>query len=149
MPQEQLPARSLAAHARGPAVILNPLANVLTAESLAQALGARAGLAAGESLITPGGEWVGRDWLRVSRGTDQRAGVLEREHRLKSLRGSADAAAAAGNARRRASLDAAREALVQGERERDELQGSVASRAPPACGPSGRTAGRAPARGRV
>ena len=43
----------------------------------------------GGSYITPAGEWVGREWLRVSRGTDQRAGVLEREQRLKELRAAA------------------------------------------------------------
>ena len=67
---------------------------MLTADSLAEALRGRSGLAAGESLITREGEWVGRDWLRVSRGTDQRAGVIEREHRLKALRASAGTAAA-------------------------------------------------------
>ena len=36
-----------------------------------------------ESLITRTGEWIGRDWLRVSRGADPHAGVIEREHRLK------------------------------------------------------------------
>ena len=46
----------------------------------------RASLAAGQSVITRGGEWVGRDWLRVSRGADHHAGVIEREHRLKTLR---------------------------------------------------------------
>ena len=59
---------------------------VRTAASLAAALRARAQLAAGESLITAAGEWVGRDWLRVNRGGDVHAGVLEREHRLKGLR---------------------------------------------------------------
>ena len=47
---------------------------------------ARASLAEGQSLITRAGEWVGRDWLRVSRGADPHAGVLEREQRLKGLR---------------------------------------------------------------
>ena len=45
------------------------------------------------------GEWVGRDWLRVSRGTDQRAGVLEREQRLKELRAAAARAAREVSAR--------------------------------------------------
>ena len=39
-----------------------------------------------QSIITRSGEWIGRDWLRVSRGADQHAGVIEREHRLKGLR---------------------------------------------------------------
>jgi chromosome segregation protein len=46
----------------------------------------RSQLEHGESLITAAGEWIGRDWLRVNRGGDVHAGVLEREHRLKGLR---------------------------------------------------------------
>ena len=56
------------------------------AVALAAALRQRPQLADGESLITAAGEWVGRDWLRVNRGGDVHAGVLEREHRLKGLR---------------------------------------------------------------
>ena len=41
----------------------------------------------GESLVTPDGIWVGRDWLRVARGRDAHAGVLERESRIRALRG--------------------------------------------------------------
>ena len=37
-------------------------------------------------MITRSGEWIGRDWLRVNRGGDPHAGVLEREQRLKQLR---------------------------------------------------------------
>ncbi|MBS0577653.1 MAG: chromosome segregation protein SMC [Proteobacteria bacterium] len=118
------PQASLAARVRGPAPILAQLAGVQTAESLAQALGARHTLAAGESYITREGEWVGRDWLRVSRGTDQRAGVLEREHRLKSLRGAASSAAA-GAAQAESDLGTARSALAQAERERDETQAAL------------------------
>jgi chromosome segregation protein len=62
------------------------LETVRTAPSLAAALRQRTQLADGESLITGAGEWVGRDWLRVNRGGDVHAGVLEREHRLKALR---------------------------------------------------------------
>ncbi len=121
-----VPESTLAARVRGPAAIITPLLSVRTAQSLAQALRGRQGLSAGESYITREGEWVGRDWLRVSRGTDQRAGVLEREHRLKGLRGSAGAAAS-GVERAEAALAAARGALGQVEREREETQASLAS----------------------
>ena len=83
------PAGTLAAQVRGPQAVRSLLEPVRTAASLAVALRARAQLAAGESLITGAGEWVGRDWLRVNRGGDVHAGVLEREHRLKALRGLA------------------------------------------------------------
>ena len=112
-------ADTLAARVRGPAAIVAQLSGVYTAASLQQALAQRRGLAPGSSYITPAGEWVGREWLRVSRGTDQRAGVLEREHRLKSLRGAAGSAAQAVTAAE-AALAGAREGLLKAERERDE-----------------------------
>ncbi len=119
------PQASLAARVRGPAVTVTALSSVRTADSLAQALRARGALAAGESLITREGEWVGRDWLRVSRGTDQRAGVLEREQRLKGLRtGAGTAAAAVGQAE--AALNAARAVLAQVEGEREATQAALA-----------------------
>ncbi|MBV8497060.1 MAG: AAA family ATPase, partial [Gammaproteobacteria bacterium] len=79
-------AKTLAGRVRGPAAALAALGGVLTAASLKEALRGRAALGDGESLITRDGEWVGRDWLRVSRGTDPRAGALAREQRLKTLR---------------------------------------------------------------
>jgi chromosome segregation protein len=117
-------ATTLGSRVRGPAAVLRQLSQVLTAGSLAEALGSRAALGEGQSLITREGEWVGRDWLRVSRGSDPRAGVLAREQRLKGLRTVAGAAAArAGDAEQ--ALAAAREALTQTELERDAAQESM------------------------
>jgi chromosome segregation protein len=79
-------AGTLAGQVRGPQAVRSLLEPVRTAPSLAAALRQRQQLADGESLITVAGEWVGRDWLRVNRGGDVHAGVLEREHRLKLLR---------------------------------------------------------------
>ncbi|MCC7464297.1 MAG: chromosome segregation protein SMC, partial [Gammaproteobacteria bacterium] len=80
---------TLAARVRGPAAMVTLLESIRTAESLAAALRQRGTLARGESVITRGGEWLGNDWLRVNRGSDAHAGVIEREHRLKSLRQAA------------------------------------------------------------
>jgi chromosome segregation protein len=77
---------TLAEQVRGPNAVLSRLGRVYTAASLAAALQRRSQLKEGESIITAAGEWVGRDWLRVNRGGDAHAGVLEREHRLKGLR---------------------------------------------------------------
>jgi chromosome segregation protein len=114
-------AGTLAARVRGPGAIIARLAGVFTAPSLAQALRQRAALEQGHSYITAAGEWVGRAWLRVSRGSDERAGVLEREHRLKALRGTA-AAAGARVTEAEAALAAAREALAAAESERERTQ---------------------------
>src|SRR6202044_929835 len=71
---------------RGPAAVAQQLDGVLAGESLADALRTRGTLAPGQSIITRSGEWVGKGWIRVSRGQDPHTGVIEREHRLKSLR---------------------------------------------------------------
>src|SRR5581483_6945586 len=61
---------TLAAKVSGPAAVVLQLVNILTAESLAEALRARASLSAGQSIFTSGGEWVGRGCLRISRNAD-------------------------------------------------------------------------------
>src|SRR5579862_4609184 len=80
------PEGTLAAQLRGPAALRGRLAHIRTVDSLATALRLRASLRDEQSLITAGGEWLGRDWLRVNRGGEVHAGVLEREQRLKGLR---------------------------------------------------------------
>ena len=117
-------AETLASKVAGPAAVIAQLATVLTAESLSDALQSRATLAPGESIITRNGEWVGRDWLRVNRGADHHAGVIEREHRLKSLR------SAVGMAEQRTSeveahLAAVRQSLTDAEVERDQAQSGI------------------------
>jgi chromosome segregation protein len=117
-------ASALAAKVSGPAAVLAQLAGVLTAQSLSEALERRRTLAADQSVITRGGEWLGRDWLRVSRGVDHHLGVIEREHRLKGLR------AAVGAAEERARhaedrLAAVRESLARAEAERDAAQSGI------------------------
>jgi chromosome segregation protein len=117
-------ARTLAAHVKGPPAVLTALERILVADSLEEALRARTRLERGQSYITRGGEWLGRDWLRVSRGPDPRAGVLEREQRLKSLHTQAagsDARVAAAEAE----LAAARAALNAAETARDRGQAAA------------------------
>jgi chromosome segregation protein len=114
----------LAAKVKGPAAVTSQLSAVLTAESLADALQMRGSLAAGQSVITRGGEWVGREWLRVSRGADQHAGVIEREHRLKALRSTVTVVEERVN-EAGATLAAVRESLAQAESDRDHSQSGI------------------------
>jgi chromosome segregation protein len=115
---------SLAAKLSGPAAIIAQLSSILTSESLADALARRAALPEGGSIMTRRGEWVGRDWLRVTRGADPHAGVIEREHRLKSLR--AEFAAAAERARAiEAHLVTVRQALAEAEVARNDAQSGI------------------------
>jgi len=117
-------ADSLAAKVTGPEAVMDVLGNVRLAASLSEALAARRNLARGESIITPNGEWVGRGWLRIARGGDAHTGVLEREQRLKSLRGEFELA------ERRVreletELQTVRTALTVAETERDTVQGRI------------------------
>jgi chromosome segregation protein len=119
-------AESLASKVKGPAAVVGPLANVFTAENLSGALLARGSLTVGQSIITRAGEWIGRDWLRVSRGPDHHAGVIEREHRLKALR-STVAIAEEQVHEVESHLAAVRESLAGAESERDHAQSGIQS----------------------
>ena len=66
------------------------LSGIYAADSLEQALALRGQLQASESIVTRDGLWIGHDWLRVVRGNDEKAGVLQREQELKSLIGEID-----------------------------------------------------------
>ncbi len=117
---------SLAQHVRGPEALVDLLGRVLTAESLAAALAMRSGLATDQSVITRQGEWVGRSWLRVSRGVDHHAGVIERAERLKGARAEFNAA----DARVREveeQIAALRAALGAAELSRDTAQAHIQS----------------------
>ncbi|MDH5734935.1 MAG: chromosome segregation protein SMC [Gammaproteobacteria bacterium] len=63
----------------------NLLRGVLVAENLNQAMSMRITLAEGDSVITRDGIWLGKNWLRVARDKDEKAGVLAREQEIKQL----------------------------------------------------------------
>lgn len=63
------------------------LSKVKTADSLEQAMSIREQLADDESVITQDGLWLGKNWLRVSKQSEQGAGILEREAELNELTG--------------------------------------------------------------
>jgi chromosome segregation protein len=117
-------AGSLAARVRGPETLVAMLARVRTCETLGQALRERRRLGPEETLVTAGGEWLGRDWLRLRRGGDPRAGVLERAQRLKVLGREFDVAEAAHRAGEEA-LEALRAQALSAESRRDEAQGQI------------------------
>ena len=109
---------------RGPAAVAEQLAGVMAGESLAAALRLRSTLAPGQSIITRSGEWVGKGWIRLSRGQDPHTGVIEREQRLKSLR--ADLARAQEQVQQAdAGLVTVRRAQSDAESARDQLQAAI------------------------
>jgi chromosome segregation protein len=115
---------SLASKVNGPGAVVGPLADIITAESLSEALAARATLPAGKSIITRQGEWLGRNWLRISRGEDRHSGVIEREHRLKALRTDFDAAEERVTTMEE-HLGSVRQSLADAERQRDSAQAGI------------------------
>jgi len=65
------------------------LDGVYVVDDLTSALNMRNSLAAHESVVTRDGIWLGNGWLRVTRDTDAKAGILQREQELKTLAKSA------------------------------------------------------------
>ena len=61
------------------------LRDVYAVDSLAEAIELRHRLSAGESVVTPGGVWLGAGWARVAPGTADDAGVLAREQEIQRL----------------------------------------------------------------
>ena len=76
---------SLAEKVKGPDAVLAWLNQVTVADSLEDAWSGRQSLADGDSLITAGGEWVGRDWVRVARGHADQDSMLAREKAIAKL----------------------------------------------------------------
>jgi chromosome segregation protein len=61
------------------------LANIYAADTLADALTLQAKLSAVESVVTPEGIWLGKNWLRVARDKDATAGFLQRKQELEQI----------------------------------------------------------------
>ncbi len=68
---------------RGPIPAI--LASIRAAETLSEALAVRRDLGAGESVVTKGCIWLGRDWVRIRRGRKLSSGVLMRERQIAEL----------------------------------------------------------------
>lgn len=107
---------------------LSLLAGIYAAEDLAAALLLRSKLAAHESVVTREGLWIGPNWLRVAKDSDEQAGVLARQQELDALVDKVSAAQ-----QRVAGLDddlaEGRDALHRLEAEREVLQREVQAEA--------------------
>ncbi len=78
-------ATALGSHVEAPWSLDAVLAGVYAVDTLTEALALRPRLAAHESVMSKDGIWIGPNWLRVARGADEKAGVLQREQELKVL----------------------------------------------------------------
>ena len=103
---------------------LGLLAGIYTAADLPAALALRSQLAAHESVITADGLWLGPNWLRVAKDSDEQAGVLQRQQELESLVASIEETDLQVEALD-GELSAGRIALSDLETRREELQRSV------------------------
>ncbi len=84
--QARSPAGSLAAHVGGPGAVRSLLRPITTCASVREAMARRSKLKDGESIITPEGVWLSRDWVRIARGLGDSSGVLLREKEIAGLR---------------------------------------------------------------
>ncbi len=109
-----------------PAAAIEVLANVKIAESLGDALGIRESLAGDASVITADGVWLGRNWLRVSRDTNGKAGVLSREHDMRRLKSDIREMQARYDSAKRLVQDG-RGRLTQLEEDREKMQEDASS----------------------
>jgi len=100
------------------------LNDVLLADDLNHAARLRHRLSSHQSVITKDGIWLGKAWLRIAKGHDEKAGVLQREQELKSLtRTIEDKRLVAQETETQ--LDTLRERLEQNEQQRDQQQHRV------------------------
>jgi chromosome segregation protein len=109
-----------------PAAIADMLRAVRVADTLDGALAMRSGLLEGESVITGEGVWLSRSWLRVSRDTDPKSGILGREHEMRRLKNDIRELQARYDSARKLVHDG-RSRLNQLEERRETLQQDAAA----------------------
>jgi chromosome segregation protein len=109
---------------KAPAAVLEILRTVRIADSLDKALAIREHLSNADtsgSVITEDGIWLSRNWLRVCRDQNERAGVLGREHDMRRLKDEVRELTARFDSARKL-LGDGRRRLMQLENKRDKLQ---------------------------
>lgn len=100
------------------------LDGLYAAQSLSVALAHRSSLAAGESIITRDGVWVGVDWLRVMPADAEDGGIIERAHSIETRIGQVEQAEQQ-LAEFQGHLSLGRERVRDLEQRRDEIQGKA------------------------
>lgn len=84
--QSQLSNNTLLSKVNSPWDLSGLLTGIYCCESLDEAIKIRSKLLPYESVVTKQGDWVGRDWVNISRAKDDKAGVLHREKELRHLK---------------------------------------------------------------
>lgn len=70
---------------RGQNWVAAKLGSIFTADNLGEALGRREQLNEQQSLITPEGIWMGRNWIRISKAVSEEGSVIARQMQLDEL----------------------------------------------------------------
>src|SRR5690606_187797 len=109
-----------------PASIDSMLRSVRIADTLDAALALRPTLADDQSVITSEGLWLSGSWLRVSRDTDPKSGILGREHEMRRLKNDIRELQARFDSARKLVQDG-RSRLNQLEERRETLQQDAAA----------------------
>ena len=115
---------TLAAVVQGPDQLRRMLSSVRTAPGLSAALAEAKSLSAGESVVTPAGEWLGSGWLCLRKDQDASAGILAREQEIRELSRRQDELLPLTEELAQA-LSEGQQVLGQSEQERDNHQASL------------------------
>ena len=78
-------ATPLRAKVQAPWDLTSLLTGIYAVETLSEALGLRSRLGVNESVVTRDGVWLGHDWLRIARASDDNSGILLREQELREV----------------------------------------------------------------
>ncbi|MCK0106238.1 chromosome segregation protein SMC [Marinobacter sp. S0848L] len=114
----------LAAKVSGLAAIETLMGHIETAASTEEALARRSSLGANNSVITPEGVWVGRDWVLMPDSDAGQMGVIERQKKVEALQCQlVDAEANLEKAS--AQLDQLQEQGERAETAREDAQGRL------------------------
>ena len=120
----EIQADTLESKIKAPWSLTNLLKGVMVADTLQQALSMRASLQDGESIVTSEGIWLGKNWLRVARDKDEKAGILQREQTLKTLTAETNELQAIVQQVQQ-QLETEREQLSTAEMDRDGSQATI------------------------
>ncbi|MBB5320398.1 chromosome segregation protein SMC [Marinobacter oulmenensis] len=118
-------AKGLAAKVAGVPALQSLLNGVDTANSLSEALERRASLAPQDSLITPEGIWVSRDWILMPDADASHTGVIERQKKVRALESELEQAEAELETATR-HQEQGQEAYERAEAAREDVQGQKA-----------------------
>jgi chromosome segregation protein len=120
-PAAAVPPGTLAEQVSGDRRAAQLLAAIYCAEDAAAARQRAATLAAGESVITPEGLWLGPNWARRVDAGEAEQGVIERQQELETLEGELETLQREAEAAQRALADC-EQRLAAAEQQRRELR---------------------------